>query len=133
MSPVPIEPHVTRKVRQVELGLDALKLDAVREQALIAAGAGALECEDHRVLSFERHPAKLYVAKPDQSVWTPVLQRVRICIRISENGPVLPRPEWPQFAVGVAQTERGLSRIHSCAEQLELKLSLQLTILGRGC
>src|SRR5215213_3527153 len=131
MSPLSVEPHVTRQIGPCQFWLDAHQLDAVLVSAKVCASTRSLKRKRHGVFSFDRHPTKLHVAKPDQPVWSPVLKRVRIGICIPENRPVLTDADRPQFTVGVPQAKGRLPGVYTRAEKFELEDRLQLTIFGR--
>src|SRR5262245_13697242 len=124
VPPIAIEAHVPREVWEVEPWSDALQLDSILKYTLIAACARPFDRDCHRVLSFERHPAKLHIAEENHSVWTPVLDRVGKHIDIHERTPILSRSEMAELTIGVSQPECGLSRIDAGAVQLELELGL---------
>src|SRR5262249_33114005 len=82
------------------------------------------------VLPLQWHPTNLHVAKPNQSVRSPIFNCVWKRIRVYEGAPVLSGAELPQFAIGVAQTKNGLTSIIAAAEQLEFENSFQLAKPG---
>ena len=116
-----------REVRNREAGGDVLQLDTIGVDALVAAGAGALEREHQvAVLVRDRRPADLDVAVPRQAGRPPVLERVGERVRVGKRAPVLAGTELTQLTPRMAQPERRLAGVHAGAEQLELEDGLEL-------
>ncbi len=109
-----------------EPALDAIQLDTVLVQALVAARAGPLEGQRQAVRSLDRHPAKLHVTEEHHAGRSPVLDRVREHVGIHERAPRLSRTELAELAIGVTQAERRLSLIDTGAEELELEGRLEV-------
>ena len=116
MAPIAVEPYVRREIGKREPRPYALQLDAVGSAPQVCARARTLQANRYRILSLERHPAKLHIAKPGNSVRTPVLVGVRENIRIDKIAPVLAAAEVAQFSVSVSQAKSSLTGIDASAE-----------------
>src|SRR5215470_3995441 len=102
VTPVASEANVAGEVGQVKLRSDALQLDAIRKDTLIATRARTFECKRYGVAALQRHPAKLQVAEEHHAVWSPILERVWKHIDIHERTPRLTGAELAQLAVSAA-------------------------------
>ena len=59
-----------------------------------------------------------------------MIEQVGKDVAVRERAPRLPGTEPAQLTVDVAEPERGLSRVHSCAEELELEQGLEVAEVG---
>src|SRR4029079_13744331 len=108
VSPVPTAPVVPGQVRRRKTPSHALQLDAIGQDAGIAAGARILDC-DARVRGsiVERFPEHLGVAEEQHAVGPPVVEDVREYVDIHELTVGLSAADLLPLSPCVAETNRG--------------------------